>query len=124
MSSAKSYLQNMMPGFHIKKIPVVRNFNPIIEPERKEAAEIKVDVYDYNADEVSHFGFDSVHTCSGFKNNGHVTWINVDGLRKADVETICNDFNIHPLLIEDILSIGQRPKMDELENVLFCLLNM
>jgi magnesium transporter len=26
--------------------------------------------------------------------------------------------------MEDILSIGQRPKMDEIEHVLYCLLNM
>ena len=91
---------------------------------REEAKEVKVDVYDYNAEDVHHLEFSSVKKCEQFKNNGKITWINIDGLRKTDVETICNAFNIHPLLIEDILSIGQRPKMDELENVLFCLLNM
>jgi magnesium transporter len=40
------------------------------------------------------------------------------------VEKVCTHFEIHPLLIEDILSINQRPKMDEVEGVLFCLLNM
>ena len=55
----------------------------------------------------------SVHHCDKFKNNGHITWINIDGLRKDDVEIICNEYDIHPLLIEDILSVGQRPKMDE-----------
>ncbi|MFT4023104.1 MAG: magnesium/cobalt transporter CorA [Flavihumibacter sp.] len=48
----------------------------------------------------------------------------MDGLRKADVEAICGHYQVHPLLIEDILSMGQRPKMDEVEGVLFCLLNM
>ena len=52
------------------------------------------------------------------------TWINIDGLRKEDVENICNTYHIHPLIQEDILSIGQRPKMDEIDNILFCLLNM
>src|SRR4029077_19236523 len=37
---------------------------------------------------------------------------------------ICNHFGIHPLIAEDILSIGQRPKMDELNGLLFCLLHM
>ena len=40
------------------------------------------------------------------------------------LKTICNHFGIHPLLMEDILSINQRPKMDEVEGILFCLLNM
>ncbi|HRP57484.1 MAG TPA: CorA family divalent cation transporter [Agriterribacter sp.] len=53
-----------------------------------------------------------------------MTWINIDGLRKQDVEAICNRFGVHALLIEDILSVGQRPKMDDVEGILFCLLNM
>ena len=53
-----------------------------------------------------------------------VSWLNIDGLRKTDIENICNHFGIHPLIAEDILSIGQRPKMDELNGLLFCLLNM
>ena len=48
----------------------------------------------------------------------------MDGLRKADVETLGNHFGVHPLIIEDILSVGQRPKMDDINGLLFCLLNM
>jgi magnesium transporter len=40
------------------------------------------------------------------------------------VESISSHFGIHPLLAEDILSMNQRPKMDELDGVIFCLLNM
>ena len=46
------------------------------------------------------------------------------GCEKSDVETMCNEFGIHHLIIEDILSIGQRPKMDEIEDILYGLLNM
>jgi magnesium transporter len=45
-------------------------------------------------------------------------------LRKDAVDKICGHFNIHPLITEDIMSIGQRPKMDEMDPILFCLLNM
>ncbi len=40
------------------------------------------------------------------------------------METICNYYGVHYLLIEDILSLGQCPKMDEVEGVIYCLLNM
>jgi magnesium transporter len=40
------------------------------------------------------------------------------------VEDLGNHYGIHPLIIEDILSIGQRPKMDDINGLLFCLLNM
>jgi magnesium transporter len=48
----------------------------------------------------------------------------VDGIQKETVEKVCHHFGIHPLLAEDILSLNQRPKMDEVDNVLYCLLNM
>ena len=59
-----------------------------------------------------------------FLQSPSVTWINIDGLRKEDVESICNHFGIHPLIAEDILSIGQRPKVDEIDGLMYCLLNM
>ena len=59
------------------------------------------------------------------KENGwRISWINIDGLRRKDVELISEKYEIHPLIAEDITSMGQRPKMDEVDNILFCLLNM
>ena len=124
MSITKDYLQKFMPAFNSKNANKVLRLNPTIEAQRTEPSEIEIDVYDYNAETVSHLEYKSVQACKKFKNNGRITWINIDGLRKDDVETICKEYNVHPLLVEDILSFGQRPKMDELDNILFCLLNM
>jgi magnesium transporter len=124
MVTTQIYFRRLMPGFQMKKPNTATSFNSVADTQRDEPAEIKVDVYDYNVDRVNHLEFNSVHDCKKFRNNGHVTWINIDGLRKDDVELVCKEYDIHPLLVEDILSKGQRPKMDEMENVLFCLLNM
>lgn len=124
MSITRNYLQKLMPAFNSKDANKVLRFNPTLEPTRTEPSDIAVDVYDYNAETVSHLEYKTVQACKKFKNNGRITWINIDGLRKDDVEIICKEYNIHPLLVEDILSFGQRPKMDELDNILFCLLNM
>ena len=59
-----------------------------------------------------------------FKNNNRLSWINIDGLKKTEIEKVCEIFGVHYLLVEDILSVNQRPKMDEVEDILFCLLNM
>jgi magnesium transporter len=93
-------------------------------PTREEAAEIRVFVYDYDAEHLSEFQSNNVEECFHYKFTNRLSWINIDGLRKTDVEKVCEHFEIHPLLIEDILSVNQRPKMDEVEGVLFCLLNM
>ena len=98
--------------------------NPTVMPVREEAKKVKVYVFDYDANSLEEKELDSVEHTFPYMHNNRITWINVDGLRKVDVEQICNHYGIHPLLIEDILSIHQRPKMDDVEGVLFCLLNM
>ncbi|MCO5235406.1 MAG: magnesium/cobalt transporter CorA [Chitinophagaceae bacterium] len=103
---------------------VLFQYNPTLPSVREEAREVKVNVYDYDPTHYEEHRFNNVNECASFKNNNRITWINVDGLRKQDVETLCNDFGIHALLMEDILSEGQRPKMDDMEGILFCLLNM
>jgi magnesium transporter len=43
-----------------------------------------------------------------------VTWINIDGLHdEKSIEEICTFLDIHKLSMEDILSVGQRPKLEE-----------
>ncbi|MDF2875763.1 MAG: corA [Sporomusa sp.] len=42
-----------------------------------------------------------------------VTWINVRGLNSTAVETIGQQYNIHPLVLEDILNTDQRPKLED-----------
>jgi magnesium transporter len=54
-----------------------------------------------------------------------ITWINIDGLHEIDViEKIGQHFNIHPLVLEDILNTGQRPKTEEFEDLIFVVLKM
>lgn len=104
-----------------KEILVV---NPTAVPEREEAPEVAVSVFNYTNENLEEKKFDGVAELLTDRQPGPISWINIDGLRKADVEAVCNHFGIHPLLMEDILSINQRPKMDEVEGILFCLLNM
>ena len=55
---------------------------------------------------------------------GHITWLNIEGLDRDKVPEIGKRFDVHPLLIEDILEVGQRAKMDEIGQTVFCLLPM
>jgi len=120
----KKYLQIILPFFNTKRTKEIFRVNPTVIPKREEAKEINVYVYDYRNDYLKEYEFDNVAACYDFKDNSNITWINIDGLRKSDVEMICNRFGVHFLLVEDILSIGQRPKMDEMDGILFSLMNM
>jgi magnesium transporter len=102
----------------------VLRVNPTIPPIRKESEKVTISVYEYNAAGVTIESLNNVKDCYKYFSTSKISWINIDGLKKTDVENISIHFGIHPLIAEDILSIGQRPKMDELNNLLFGLLNM
>ncbi len=115
---------NLLGAANTRRTRDIFQVNPTILPQREEAAEIKIKVYDYSAATLEEKDLSQVKECAVFRDNDRISWINIDGIRKADVEIICNHYGIHNLIIEDILSIGQRPKMDDMDTVMFCLLNM
>jgi magnesium transporter len=115
------YLPNLFGTTRTKEILSV---NPTIVAERREAVDVLVSVYDYDANAVEEHRFSSVRDALQFRDSTRTSWINIDGVRKDDVEAVCEHYGIHLLLMEDILSLDQRPKMDEVEGVLYCLLNM
>lgn len=102
----------------------VLQVNPTIAPLRKEPEKTDFFVYEYDATNFQYYHFNNVEEVFKFKNSSKNCWINIGGLKREDVDKIGAIFGIHPLITEDILSWGQRPKMDELNNLLYCLLNM
>lgn len=54
-----------------------------------------------------------------------VRWINVDGIQEKAVRNLCKYYGVHNLQADDILSEGQRAKLDDYQNDrLFVLLPM
>jgi len=115
------YLPNLFGTDRTKEILHV---NPTVVPERVEPEESMIFVFDYNGDTIEEKQLTSISECFDYKDSKRISWINIDGLKKANVEAISELYNIHSLIAEDILSIGQRPKMDEVDGVMYCLLNM
>ena len=92
---------------------------------RKESAEIKVEVIDYNKVNYERFIFDNVEATFKFQNEENITWINVDGLSNtAEIEKLGKYYKLHPLIIEDIVNTNQRPKIDEYQDYLFIVAKM
>ena len=122
----EKYLRYLVPLnlFGTRRTREILSQNPTVIPLREDSKEVKITVYDYNTNTIEIHESVNINECFNFLHTNNISWINIDGIRKADVEAVCNHFGIHPLIQEDILSINQRPKMDEIENILFCLLNM
>lgn len=97
---------------------------PYEQPAKKTSLTAHISVFDYDTNNIKHHKPTSIQECFHFKHSSTITWINMDGLDKEQMEEICNHYNIHWLIQEDVMSRGQRPKVDEIEGVVYCLLNM
>lgn len=95
------------------------------QPVKKTASTVShISVYDYSPQEMHHVKPETIEECFAYLDTPTVTWINMDNLTPSQMEAVCNQYKIHWLIQEDIMTYGQRPKVDEIEGVLFCLLNM
>lgn len=82
-------------------------------------------LFHYNGSELVEKTLPNEAACRHYRDHGDfVTWINVDGLNPKEVADLCEHFNVHSLLVEDILSVGQRAKMDEMGDIIFCIMHM
>lgn len=124
MRPDKYFHQLIEPVFNTGRTREIFSLNPVIQSAREDAEDINLYIYSYDAASVEKMVLQNIRETLRFRNSGKISWINVDGISKDDVEIVSQYFGIHPLVVEDILSIGQRPKMDDIEGILFCLLNM
>ncbi len=82
--------------------------------------ECKISLIQYNLDSLAQHEITSVAELNQFKGFSGITWININGLNDTSiVEAIGQEFNIHPLVLEDILSTHQRPKLEEYDDYLY-----
>ena len=92
--------------------------------ERK-TGKVRITIIDYDAVQFEETEASTVEECFPYKDKPTTTWINIDGIHKIEViETIGRQFDLHPLLLEDIVNTGQRPKMEDFGNYIFLVLKM
>ncbi len=68
---------------------------------------------------------ENLEDCIPFIAENTVTWINIDGLHDEEmIRKLGELFNIHGLLLEDMLDTGQRPKFAETDDLMVVILKM
>jgi len=121
--TAGEMLRNLRPSARKAGLPPE---TPIHVGEQV-APDVTISIVDYDAENFS-FTFLTPHQamdCAAFRKSPSVTWLNVSGLHKIGIiEKICNDFRIHPLVLEDILNTTQRPKVDVFDDYVFIVVKM
>ena len=111
----------------IKKSARTRGLPPgsIIHVGEEKTEKVRISVIDYSIGKFDEKEITKVEDCFQFKHKPPVTWINVDGLHDVEVIKKLGDcFEIHPLVLEDIVNSDQRPKMEDLEKYILFVLKM
>ncbi|OGT42251.1 MAG: magnesium and cobalt transport protein CorA [Gammaproteobacteria bacterium RIFCSPHIGHO2_12_FULL_37_34] len=80
----------------------------------------QITVVTYNAKDYQQTSSTRLEDCFTEQKQDAITWISIEGLHDtALVKQVGKLFNLHPLTIEDILNIDQRPKVEEFTGYLF-----
>jgi magnesium transporter len=108
---------------HIKHIGQVPG--TLIYTGKKSDKDFHVECFDYTKDRIEESILLNISEAKEYKQTESVTWINIDGLKHTDkIEDIGVQYDLHPLVLEDIVNTTQRPKIDEYEDYLFVVLKM
>jgi magnesium transporter len=111
----------------IKKISHKAGLPPgaLVHVGTVKAEKIKITLIDYNETTFEVKELETVEESFSCKDTSTVTWINIDGVHQIDIiEKIGKHFELHPLVLEDIVNTSQRPKMEDFDSYLFLVLKM
>jgi len=97
----------------------------LIHIGEKKVEKARISIIGYDVAQIQEKEVKTVEECFPFKDSPTVTWINVDGIHQVEIiEKIGKHFDLHLLVLEDIMNTGQRPKIEDFENYLFIVLKM
>lgn len=84
-----------------------------------------IHIIHYNEEIFDEKKFSKIEECYPYKDTKAITWINVEGADEiSEIEKLGTHYGLHPLLLEDIVSNDQRPKVDDYENHIFLVIIM
>ena len=87
--------------------------------------EIKITIFNYDEHHFEERKIENLSELESLKRNAKTLWINVEGLHDVElVEKICGIFEVHSLVLEDILNVNHSPKIEEHDSYLFLILKM
>jgi magnesium transporter len=91
----------------------------------KKAEKVRITYIDYDEQNFQERQVPDIEECFPFKETQTITWINIDGIHNVDIiEKIGKHFDLHSLILEDILNTTQRPKFEDYDSHLFIVLKM
>jgi len=80
---------------------------------------------DYNQENAFQMVIEQPQDCANHLDTESVSWINIDGLGQEETwRQIGQVFNLHPVVLEDVVNVPQRPKTEDYGEQLVVVLHM
>ena len=94
----------------------------IIEPDAKPS---RIILIDYDEDNAIRKVDITPNACAPYIGTNTVSWMDIQGLGSETVlKQVGEIFNLHPLLLEDVVNVPQRPKLEDYNNQLLVISHM
>ncbi len=80
---------------------------------------------DYNHTHATRIQIDTPEAITPYLDSQSVSWVDVQGLGSEDIlQRLGNVFHLHPLVLEDVVNVPQRPKIEDYEDQLVIVTRM
>jgi len=85
----------------------------------------RIHVIRYSAEAIEEFDVGSPEECRTLGAEGGVIWIDVQGLGDLELLRVMGEtFGLHPLALEDVVSVSQRAKVEDYDTHLYIIVRM
>ena len=109
----------------IKSISATAGLPPgtLIHIGEQKTEKPSITVIEYDEQQLEEKEIDTAEECRVLIASPSITWINVQGIHQVEIlERLGACFELHPLVLEDVLNTDQRPKMEDYGGYLFMVL--
>lgn len=80
---------------------------------------------DYNQTNVTRKQLNTPEECTPYLDRESVSWVDVQGLGSADIlHRLGKVFGLHPLVLEDVVNVPERPKIEDYDDQLLIISRM
>lgn len=116
-------MTSKMISTRVKKVGMAPG--SLVSTNQGNPSKVHISVFDYDANTLIEKQDTTIQECLTCLDSKAKTWINVSGIDDIQtIETIGRRFGLHPLLLEDIVSSGQRSKLDDYKDTIYIVAKM
>jgi magnesium transporter len=91
----------------------------------KDAGPSKIFLIDYDTENACRVTLNQPEDCIPYLDSESVSWVDVQGFGNEDtMYRLGKVFNLHPLVLEDVVNVPQRPKIEEYDDQLVIIAQM